>query len=91
MLASKSIRRLWRWMCLPAFMMGIVMGIALRADLTVTFGWEKNQDSPVSGPGVRGRQRWLISDFPDRPWEAVKEAEGTAAGDFAVTYPAMMI
>ncbi len=69
MLASKSIRSTVA-VDVPSGIhgdTGIVMGIALRADLTVTFGWEK-PGQLYPGREYAGRWKWLISDFPDRPW-----------------------
>ena len=62
------------------------MGIALRADLTVTFGWEKTGTALYPGREYAGRVEVADIGFPGQALDAVKEAEGTAAGDFAVTY-----
>ena len=88
MLASKSIRRTVA-VDVPSGIhgdTGIVMGIALRADLTVTFGWEKTGTALYPGREYAGRVEVADIGFPGQALEAVKEAEGTAAGDFAVTY-----
>ena len=65
---------------------GTVMGIALRADLTVTFGWERTGTALYPGREYAGRVEVADIGFPGQALDAVKEAEGTAAGDFAVTY-----
>ena len=62
------------------------MGIALRADLTVTFGWEKTGTALYPGREYAGRVEVADIGFPGQALDAVKEAQGTAAGDFAVTY-----
>ena len=88
MLEAKSIRRTVA-VDVPSGIhgdTGTVMGIALRADLTVTFGWEKTGTALYPGREYAGRVEVADIGFPGQALEAVKEAEGTAAGDFAVTY-----
>ena len=88
MLASKSIRSTVA-VDVPSGIhgdTGTVMGIALWADLTVTFGWEKTGTALYPGREYAGRVEVADIGFPGQALEAVKEAEGTAAGDFAVTY-----
>ena len=78
MLASKSIRSTVA-VDVPSGIhgdTGTVMGIALWADLTVTFGWEKTGTALYPGREYAGRVEVADIGFPGQALEAVKEAEG---------------
>ena len=66
---------------------GAVMGIALKADVTVTFGWEKLGTALYPGRGYAGRVEIRDIGFPALALKAVKDNEESGMdGRTAVTY-----
>ena len=64
---------------------GAVMGLALKADVTVTFGWEKTGTALYPGRGYGGRVEVKNIGFPVQALEAVRDAEPGLGAGFAVT------
>lgn len=63
---------------------GTVMGVALRADVTVTFGWEKTGTALYPGREYAGRVKVCDIGFPETALMAVAEAE--EGSGYAFTY-----
>lgn len=60
------------------------MGVALRADVTVTFGWEKTGTALYPGREYAGRVKVCDIGFPETALMAVAEAE--EGSGYAFTY-----
>lgn len=65
---------------------GAVMGIALKADVTVTFGWEKTGTALYPGRGYAGRVQVCDIGFPSEALDGVKEEDGGVEERYAFTY-----
>lgn len=65
---------------------GTVMGTALKADVTVTFGWEKTGTALYPGREYAGRVKVCDIGFPQSALAKVREEE---SADYAFTYEAV--